>query len=281
VTNRQWGSVTRFVFASRSTFQPARVAYPRAICGLALCVAAMLLLGGCFGPGVRKMKVTPPAGAQGLAFDVRNARGAVTLRVDPNAEKIRAKARLRDDRFLPWPRREVRRAVEFYPDVQTPIEGRAVANFIVESSRAARDHHVDVAITTPRCEGVRVNAAGPIKLIGVAGAVEAETPQGEIELWTNQPLTEPVTLNTGDGSIFLRISPESTGEFELHAPQGQVTLHSWTTAPHGRSESPHYFTGALNDGANPIVARTQDGDVTVRVMEQAPWHIQTIKRLYK
>lgn len=240
----------------------------RTLFALTIAATATLLLAGCGGQPVRRLEVTPPSAVQALAFDVRNERGGVILRVDPDAEKIRARARLRDGGLPIRVSREVSDAVEFYPEVQAPIEGRAVANFIVESSRRRPDHQVDVTITTPRCQGVRIDAGGPITLIGVSGAVEAQTPDGAIELRTDQSLTEPVALTTDRGDVILHLSHDSAGELDLQASQGEINFRSRTVAPQWRSQNEHRWRGVFNNGANPIVARAQKGDIVMRIVEQ-------------
>jgi len=219
---------------------------------------------------VDRFTVDVPPGASYLGMDVRNELGGVEIRVDPTAERIRVETVKHVPRTVAKEQRAaVLERIDVYPDLEAPPSRRGVVHLTVEgrNGEAPGERSADLFVVTPRCDGVRVQAAGDVLLVGVGGAIEVENERGAVDVRTARPVAEPVALITGAGNVYLQIPPESVAEFDLQAPQGRARFRSMLAPLVAATYTPHRVIGVLNDGDNPVLLRSGDGDVAVIVIE--------------
>ncbi len=232
---------------------------------LAGLVAAPLV--GCTAVDRREtvIDIAPTTGA--LALDVQNFAGGVEVRVDPRFETARvlATVRVKDS-----PGKIARAAALSRVSVQARIEEqgpRAVLS--VRSTCDMADtagHRADLYITLPRADGARVvTRDGLVMLVNTSGGTEIHNERGAVELRTSHAMNDPVTITTVDGSIYYQVPSASSGVFDLETLNGDVIyIDRLGETRHSTGDS-RRFTGQLNDGGNPVVARTNRGDIRVWV----------------
>ncbi|MEE2719108.1 MAG: DUF4097 family beta strand repeat-containing protein [Planctomycetota bacterium] len=131
-----------------------------------------------------------------------------------------------------------------------------------------------VTVRVPIADGIHVRTRrGDVLIDEVTGPVDVRTTDGWIELLSNQPLRDPISLFTNDGDVNVRIAPGSCGTFDLHADHGssRVNVKSGQLIVRGHS-SEEVFNGTLNDGTNPITIRTTDGSIRFVVKPNPKQH---------
>ena len=132
----------------------------------------------------------------------------------------------------------------------------------------------DVIIELPNVDGVRVRTrSGHVYATGVGGEIDIVTSDGDVRVMTEEPLLQAVRIFNNGGDIDYRVRAESTGELDCSSLRGRV-FHN---ARHGRlivheGTSFDVLRATLNDGRNPVVLRTADGDVRLAVVE-APMQV--------
>jgi len=209
-----------------------------------------------------------------LAFDVRNDRGSVWIEVDEKLEAPVVVARVSWDgkeRTKTWPGDTAGAAVYAARDT-TQAAGDVVRISSTLNEGAPESAFVDVRVRTPRCDGVTVlNDGGPIVLVGVGGAITARNGEqgGRIEVRTSRPLTDPVALVTARGKVSAVIGPGGSGLIELDSESGSAEFESEFGSVTEVRPSLGRFRGVWNSGANPVIARSGDGDVHVQVQRNA------------
>lgn len=211
-----------------------------------------------------------PLLAEGLAVDVRNFRGGVDVRVDPDLDNIVVESRVHVSLSIPEEHRaEAIEAVEVHAQV-IEQHGHAVLQVYSETNRPlAEDHAVELFIKMPRCDGVYIeNAYGLVELVNVRGAMRVANHKGAIEIRTKHPVTEPVTLTAVDGSIWYQVPKGSAGYVDIESMDGDVRFADKLQGSNQVYDAAiSKFEGRLNDGTNPILARTNKGDIHVLVLE--------------
>lgn len=125
-----------------------------------------------------------------------------------------------------------------------------------------------VRIVAPLIEGVRVRTQHAFVLVkGVEGAIDIESSGGDVRVMTDQPLVEDVVVVNREGAIDYRVTGASKGAFDVETVGGVVKVRategawSWTGATGTRK-----VTASLNEGANPVILRTVDGDIRVAIV---------------
>ena len=129
-----------------------------------------------------------------------------------------------------------------------------------EEAHLLRGH---VTVHAPMIDGVYVRTKrGDVAIDEMTGPVDVRTTDGSIELLSNQPLRDPISMFTNDGDINVRIAPGSCGTFDLHADHGtsHVSVKSGQLVVRGHT-SEEIFNGVLNDGSNTFLLRTTDGHI--------------------
>jgi len=207
------------------------------------------------------LDMPPTVGA--MAVDIENFRGSVEIRADDRVETISVGSSIEG----PEDAHELVR-IDAHIDEQGPravLRVRTATDFEDPDAQA-----VNLRITAPRVDGVRViNAGGEVAVVRATGAVEITNTGGAVEFRTDKPVIDPVTITTVDGNIYYQVPPESTGAFDLVTLDGVVSFKSRDSETGGSEGGRQTVVTTLNRGTNPIIARTNDGNIFVRVEEDA------------
>lgn len=220
------------------------------------------------------LDVSPTTGM--LAVDVENFAGTVEVR----AGTVATQGRSQSDRVKVMADAQVDASVSDERARQEILDGIAVnAELVEEGARAilrvrstsshagADDHRVHLSIILPRADGVRIrNAGGTVLVVGTGGATQIENRFGAIELRTDKEMNEPVTLTNVDGNIYYQVPTSSSGAFDIETLDGVVRYRDRVgSSDHVYSTGRTVHQARLNEGTNPVVARTNKGDVMVWV----------------
>jgi hypothetical protein len=124
-----------------------------------------------------------------------------------------------------------------------------------------------VVITAPVVDGIKVKTAtGRVEAVAIQGQVDITAAESDVRVMTDLPMTRAVTIVIRDGDIDYRVRPESSAKFDAQTIDGRVThrikgdLVILPPLNHDR------FNAVLNDGKNPVILRTVDGDIRIRVV---------------
>lgn len=239
-------------------------------------------LSGCASTAdVKEHRLVLPEGIQKLAVDVENFRGVVELRGDRGQE---GKALVRAQVVTAWDADEAALevvdenvSVDVIVDEEQP--GLAVLRVRTSNSIDGYDHAVRLYIETPRVDGTRIrNQGGYVEVVGVRGATHIENRFGMIELRTDHPVKENVTLLNTDGPIMARLAEGSTGIFDLETLEGQASMRISAGDLGSTRSGLNMFHTVLDSGTNTVLARTNVGDITVAVTENPQAYSRLIKQ---
>ncbi len=231
------------------------------------------VLGGCAASRASSRAVEVPEGLSRLAVDVRNVRGSVELRVNPRMKgaliESNARVATKDD-FSPERDRDIVDGLAVSAELLGGEDGNAVLKIVSTSPRPeAEDQAIDLMITVPRCDGVSIdNRGGLVMVVGASGAHSITNRDGPVEVRTNNPITDPVTLTTTDGNIYYQVPAGSSGAFDLLTMKGECAFRNEVTdAQKETYATRETLATVLNNGDNPVIARTNQGDVRVWVIK--------------
>lgn len=249
----------------------------RATLNLTVMLVAVALLGGCHVAKKVSVPIEGPELRAGAApiVDVTNWNGSVQIWVSSKYSRVKVGAKIRrvsrqaPNRWASADQAEI-------TAVTAQRDGRSYLT--VRSGTKAKDpalSRAEVVIRLPDCGGVTVrNSGGLVELRGVAGPIQVENGQGNtrggrVELRTGEPLTDPVTITTTEGTVYYQVDADSSGRFELTAENGQAAFDARTGAIKFESADGSRFKCTLNDGTNPVILRSLRGTVFARVIENA------------
>jgi hypothetical protein len=139
--------------------------------------------------------------------------------------------------------------------------------------------YVDLEVRMPSVRGVHIRSSGgPIVLHNVSGPMSITNglqggPGGNVIVRTNEPLTDPIWIDTPAGNIDLFMPPESRGVFALRSDDGTADFYALRGKLDGVRPTPQTWNGTLNDGTNEVVLRSGRGRVRGMVDQtpDAPW----------
>jgi hypothetical protein len=211
-----------------------------------------------------------------IGLDIENFNGSVWLRVDPTLSEPVVSTSVYTTNSLTSKEGESAAGATTTTSRSEDQGGRAVLHVKSETTWGdPRQVWVDIDISTPRCDGLRIfNRGGKVDISGVSGAVLVDNGDfgdepGPIELRTGKPMTEPVALVTTSGSVFYQIPAGSTGRFDLQSgdrePELDCAIQRMADV-HADSKS---ITAMVGAGENPVQIRSGNGRVRVFVMEHA------------
>lgn len=252
-------------------------------------IAVTLALGGCTHPDITRRHLFRPdaripvelAGPElradaPLAFDIRNERGSVWIEIDEKLDAPVVEGIVSwkyKDRTDAWPSDGASVVIDGTRSTQGP--GDVVSINTAMGVDAPESVFLDLRVRTPRCDGVNVvNDGGPIVLVGVGGAITAHNGAatgagGRIELRTSEAIIDPVALVTTRGRVSAVIGPGGRGLIELESESGSAEFGTAYGTLSDVRPSMSRYRGVWNDGANPIVAKSADGDVHIIVKPNA------------
>lgn len=235
-------------------------------------IAAVLAgcLGGCATSDARTTSLPAPAALTDLGLDVENPFGSVRVEVDADADRITVTESLLT---APFASGDMRDSLKGRVQVVTTrfASGQGLETLrvrVVALEPLQAEEGVNVTIRLPRCEGVRVrNAAGDAVLVGVRGAIQVETSDGDIEVRCDEPVRSPVALIADSGNVHLQAPGGNEGRIELFSNSGEAVFTSTLEPLVGMNATRHQVVGVLGGGASPITLRSDTGDVRMMVIE--------------
>ena len=231
-----------------------------------LLAAACLALGGC---GTQHQMVESFGVAEltgPMAVRVHNASGSVRIEVDETLPEATIETEIFTSESL---NKEELQALVDAINVETALDaatGNHVLDVRTTSAMEDMEHAINVSISLPRCDGVFVdNRDGEVHLYRTSGATTVRNRGGVITLRTDKTVTDPVTLTNVDGNIYMLMPPDSTGAIDLVSLDGDLSYKATgNTTTVGGYLTDETFTATMNGGTNPIICRTNSGDVWLR-----------------
>ncbi|MSR40365.1 MAG: hypothetical protein EXS10_00465 [Phycisphaerales bacterium] len=150
-------------------------------------------------------------------------------------------------------------------------EGSGETLVVRASTSHPEDHfqRCEFLITVPELDSVKVRTTeGEVRVTGNQGAVDIRTTEADVRVMTPWAMTKPITIITSEGTIDYRIRGESTGLFDAETRGGLVKQRCefghWLALSDQNDHD--RFLAVLNNGKNPIVLRTSDGDIRIAVV---------------
>ncbi len=216
-----------------------------------------------------------------LAVDIENFRGDVTVRADgPDDGTVRIAS---DYRLSAEVDKEAQEAYFELPHLDASIDsqdGRGVVRVRTRSPIAwDAEQWVNLTVTMPRCDGVRIdNRGGMVDVVGAGGATEITNRGGSIEFRSGRIMNAPVTLTTSDGDIWYQVPLASGGRFDLETLDGEVGVKDDS----GRAEETYSvrnrYEGTVGSPDNTVLARTSEGNIRVWIIEDPVALVRTFNR---
>ena len=128
----------------------------------------------------------------------------------------------------------------------------------------------EIEIDTPRLGRVdALSDHGRVLVVDNRGGVTVRTTFGDVRMLTPWPVLEPCRIDVRDGDVEWIVRGESSGAFDCETIGGRINVFArygrWLAVdPRNDHDS---LSATLNGGTNPVVVRVQDGDITVKVVE--------------
>lgn len=221
-----------------------------------------------------------PPDTQLLAIDVENFKGSVEIRAGKGKP---GQARVTSEVLtIPGADKQQRQRAAENVDVTANIEendGRAVLRIRTDNAQRRGAQEVDIYVEVPRCDGLRViNRGGTVEAVGTAGATHIENREGAVELRTNQVMDRDVTILVVDGNIYYQVAPGSKGVFDLETLDGEVAMRDFTGMTSNTNANWTRLHTTVAKGDNPVMARTNKGDIRVWIMENPEALTRMIKK---
>jgi hypothetical protein len=213
------------------------------------------------------------------AVDIVNPNGTVHVIVDPDEPAARWEVNLTADGSVPPATLDSLRATGVQG--QVVVEGgRTVVK--IRPTQELLDTpgvYVDLEVRMPSVRGVHIRSSGgPIVLSNVSGPMSITNglqggPGGNVIVRTNEPLTDPIWIDTPAGNIDLFMPPQSRGVFALRSDDGTADFYAVRGKLDGVRPTRQTWNGTLNDGTNEVVLRSGRGRVRgmVDANPDAPW----------
>lgn len=207
-----------------------------------------------------------------LAVDIENFAGDVVVRADRKVERTFVEVRRVAMHGLG--RWQESRAVLDEPSWTATLEPRSAGG---ETLVIATDtpnpekhyHRMEITVVTPALDTVRIRSIdGDVTVIENQGTVDIETTRGDVRVMTPWPMTGAMTIVTSEGDIDYRVRGESKGFFDAASHGGLVRQR----AEYGKWRAIHRendhdrMLATLNDGTNPVILRTSEGDIRIAVV---------------
>ncbi len=133
--------------------------------------------------------------------------------------------------------------------------------------------HAHVIVRAPRLNHVRIeNRGGQVLTSGVEGllniqSLDSTVARGSIIVRTDRPMTAPVTLVSGSGSIMYQVGPDSSGRFELTGDGRPGEIFSPAARFKDIASGGGFMRATLNSADNPVLLRSESGRVRAYVLE--------------
>ena len=133
-------------------------------------------------------------------------------------------------------------------------------------------------IQTPMLDRVKIQTShGKVYIRNNTGPVDIETNLGDVVIATSHPLIDAVQILVSEGDVDYRVPRGSTGLFDVAVVEGDIEMR----VTEGRMRftdglnNENALNARLDDGRNPILIRTTEGDIRIDIVEQplsfGPW----------
>jgi hypothetical protein len=205
-----------------------------------------------------------------VAVDVESFNGDVMIRGNPELEQAQVtivRAGVHGfDRID-----ESKRALQEIAYGAEVVPGQLGQVLRVQTSTTHAEPHylrAHVFIELPDVNGVKVRTTnGRVYLRNVQGPIDVSTSEQDVRIMTNLMMNQPVTIVNRDGDIDYRVRGESQGRFDARTVNGRVSqLVRFGNSVVEPRTSDDALRATLNNGANPIILRTVNGDIRIAVV---------------
>lgn len=218
--------------------------------------------------------------AQPVGIDVESFNGDVHITVDPQLDQAKFWV-VRQGTHGYLRRRESKASLSAIDYTVDLVPGELGQVMQIRTSTTDPEPHfqrANVHLIVPSVDGIRIRTSnGLVELINVEGAVDIRNDTGDVMVKTIQAMRDPVTIICTEGSIDYRVRGESTGALDAEVINGQVDhdirYGSVRIQPGTDSDS---LRASFNNGTNPIMLRTTDGQIRIAVVSNPMGHGQFI-----
>lgn len=202
-----------------------------------------------------------------VEIDVASFGGDVFVTADPTKPKASVKV-VRRAVHGSKRHREAKSSLEQIDYFVQVVPGDLGQRLMVEVTTSHDEPHyqrADVHINVPEVDGVYVRTRnGRVFTTGIQGEVDIVTSNGDVRVLTNQRMTRSVTILNSGGNIDYRVRGESTGLIDAESIGGRVTHRiRYGRCLIGPGTTYNKLNARFNDGDNPIVLRTVNGDIRI------------------
>lgn len=233
---------------------------------------ALQMLGGCsfIYPGETETMLLEVSGPVEVAVD--SFAGNVTIESDPRLSEAKVEVRY-----------EARHGYDRYKEAEASLQhmssdialepgdlGQRISVRTTTVHAEPGFHRAHLTITAPDIDGIYVRTNdGNVRAFHTRGEVDIETSNGDVAVQTNQPMIDPVTIVNNNGDIAFVITHNSRGNLDLAAVNGKVRapIKSGSVRVAGPN-SDRRVRALWNDGDNPVILRTTDGDIVFEVTDK-------------
>jgi|TARA_B100000959_G_C14925295_1_gene601270 hypothetical protein len=231
-----------------------------------LCCIAMFVLVGCQSQQVVNFNTATLQTRGPVEIDVQSFGGDVTIIVDETVEGTQVFANQLELGTDGVPEPNVQMVCN--TNIETGVNGETVHVIATCDDNPLGLIRAEIVIKAKSIHGVSViTANGDVTLLGVSGAINIETKDGDVRVVTPLVMNEPVSIENRRGHIVYRVRGESSGMIDATAMNGEVALdlrQGDTTVLPGSTGD--HLEANFNGGTNPIVMRTVNGDVRIYVV---------------
>lgn len=212
------------------------------------------------------------------AVVIDNPYGDVRVVAKPANEQAQVTFWVQQERRLRW--RAARMGFDFDPVGEyftaTHTHNGEVSTLTVAATDLTVEGYrppINLTVAIPQCDGIEVrNAGGKVVIVGVQGAIHVESGDsvvagGHIEIRTDTEQVEEIYAMSNSGNVTLVTGPHSAGTVELVAPRGKTVFNSRYGVVNNSMPRIGHWTGVWNEGTNLIYLESQDGDASIKVVE--------------
>jgi predicted regulator of Ras-like GTPase activity (Roadblock/LC7/MglB family) len=231
-----------------------------------LCFIAILALAGCQSQQVVDFDTALLPTRGPVAIDVQSFAGNVTIIADPSIVGTQVQATQLELGLDEVPERSVHMTCS--TTIETGITGEIVHVVATCDDNALGLISAEIVIRANSIHGVSVTTSnGNVTLLGISGAVDVTTRDGNVRIVTPLVMNERVSVENRRGDIVYRVRGESSGIIDATAMNGEVALD----LRQGKAiilpgSTGDHLVATFNGGTNPIIMRTVDGDVRLYVV---------------
>jgi hypothetical protein len=231
-----------------------------------LCYITIYLLAGCQSQQVVNFNTAMLPTRGPVAIDVQSFGGDVTVLVDETVEGTQVFANQLELGTDGVPERNVQMVCT--TNIETGINGETVHVVATYDDNPLGLVSAEIIIRAQSIHNVSVTTAnGDVTLLGVSGAINIKTKDGDVRVVTPLVMNESVSIENRRGNIVYRVRGESSGIIDATAMNGEVALDlrqgDATILPGSTGD---HLEANFNGGTNPIVMRTVNGDVRIYVV---------------